>query len=291
MLGGQGRSGAFPAEWKLGTRIANGEVGRLCSSRMNYGIQISSSGVLTSLYRQDVFANNLANMDSIGFKVDIPALKQRSAARIEDNLPFAPSDAMLERLGAGVIPAATRIDLSQGPSKVTNRPLDLAIEGDGFFQIQGGPRDAGRTALLTRDGRFARSAQGRLVHASSGAPVLNRVQRPINLPPGDVSVAADGQISVNGIAVDRIGIYNAQNELSITKRGGSILQAPAAQVNRMNSGAGLVRQGTLEDSGAEEMKALLQMQSASRDVDSNLAIVQAQDRMLDRAINTFGRMA
>ena len=65
---------------------------------MNYGFQISSSGLLTALYRQDVYANNMANMDTVGFKPDIPALMQRDAARTEDHLPFAPSDAMLERL-------------------------------------------------------------------------------------------------------------------------------------------------------------------------------------------------
>ncbi|MBS0187473.1 MAG: flagellar hook-basal body complex protein [Planctomycetes bacterium] len=256
---------------------------------MNYGIQISSSGLLTSLYRQDVQANNLANLDTVGFKPDIPALMQRKAVRQEDDLPFLPSDALLERLGAGVLAAPTRVDLAQGGTKITNRPLDLQIEGDGFFQLQGGPRDSGRNALLTRDGRFARGTEGRLIHVNSGAPVLNRVQRPIRLPQGDVKIASDGTVTVNGNVVDTIGIYNASNQTQITKRGGSVLQAPAAIVRRMNSNAGIVKQGQLEESGVDEIKALLRVQDATRDVESNVSIVQAQDRMLDRAINTFGR--
>ncbi|MBX3379303.1 MAG: flagellar hook-basal body complex protein [Phycisphaeraceae bacterium] len=258
---------------------------------MNYGIQISSSGLLTSLYRQDVQANNLANMDSVAFKPDIPALMQRPAARQEDNLPFMPSDAMLERLGAGVLAAPTRVDLAQGGTKITNRSFDLAIEGEGFFQVQGGPSDTGRQALLTRDGRFARGVEGRLIHVNSGAPVLNRVQRPIILPQGDLKIAPDGRITVNGNEVDTIGVFNARDQQSITKRGGSILQAPAAQVRRMNNGAGLIKQGVLEESGVNEIKTMLLVQDASRDVDANMGIVQAQDRMLDRAINTFGRLA
>lgn len=258
---------------------------------MNYGIQISSSGLLTALYRQDVQANNLANMDSVGFKPDIPALMQRSAVRQEDNLPFMPSDALLERLGAGVLAAPTKVDLAQGGTKITNRPFDLAIEGDGFFQLQGGPKDTGRNALLTRDGRFARGVEGRLVHVNSGAPVLNRVQRPIVLPQGEFQIAPDGRISVNGNEVDAIGIFNAKDQNTITKRGGSVLQAPAAQVNRMNRGEGLIKQGVLEESGVNEMQTMLRIQDASRDVESNMSIVQAQDRMLDRAINTFGRLA
>ncbi|MGH7243994.1 MAG: flagellar hook-basal body protein [Phycisphaerales bacterium] len=258
---------------------------------MNYGIQISSSGLLTAMYRQDVQANNLANMDSIGFKPDIPALMQRAAARQEDNLPFLPSDEMLERLGAGVLAAPTKVDLAQGGTRVTNRDTDLSIEGDGFFQLQGGPGDTGRQALLTRDGRFARGVEGRLIHVNSGAPVLNRVQRPINLPRGELKVAPDGRITVNGIEVDSIGIFNSKDQNSISKRGGSVLQAPAAQVRRMNRGEGLIKQGQLEESGVDEMKAMLRVQEASRDVDANMSIVQAQDRMLDRAINTFGRLA
>jgi len=258
---------------------------------MNYGIQISSSGLLTSLYRQDVHANNLANMDSVGFKPDIPAVMQRSAARQEDNLPFMPSDAMLEKLGAGVLVAPTKVDLAQGGTRITNRDLDLAIEGDGFFQLQGGPRDTGRNSLLTRDGRFARGVEGRLIHVNSGAPVLNRVQRPIVLPQGEIKIAGDGQITVNGNPVDSIGIYHSRDPNLISKRGGSVLEAPAAQVRRMNRGEGLIKQGQLEESGVDEMKALLRVQDASRDVDANMSIVQAQDRMLDRAINTFGRLA
>jgi len=258
---------------------------------MNYGIQISSSGLLTAMYRQDVQANNLANMDSVGFKPDIPALMQRSAARQEDNLPFMPSDAMLERLGAGVLAAPTKVDLAQGGTRITNRDTDLSIEGEGFFQLQGGPKDTGRNSLLTRDGRFARGVEGRLIHVNSGAPVLNRVQRPINIPPGELRIAADGKITVNGNEIDSIGIFNARDQNTISKRGGSVLQAPAAQVSRMNRGEGLIKQGQLEESGVEEMKTLLKIQDASRDIDANMSIVQAQDRMLDRAINTFGRMA
>ncbi|MBS0192525.1 MAG: flagellar hook basal-body protein [Phycisphaerales bacterium] len=258
---------------------------------MNYGFQISSSGLLTALYRQDVYANNMANMDTVGFKPDIPALMQRDAARTEDHLPFAPSDAMLERLGAGVLAAPTRVNLAQGPTKITSSPYDAAIEGNGFFQVQGGPKDAGRTALLTRDGRFVRSPQGRLIHAGTGAAVLDRVQRPIVVPPGEMKIATDGTITVDGAEIARIGVYSAKDETAIRKRGGSILEAPAAQVSRMNAGAGLIKQGQLELSGADEIKTLLRVQETSRDVDSNLAIVQAQDRMMDRAINTFGRLA
>lgn len=258
---------------------------------MNYGVQISSSGLLGAMYRQDVFSNNLANMDTVGFKPDIPAMRQRLVARQEDNIPGAPSDAMLERLGAGVLAMPTRVNLAQGSAKITGNPLDVAIEGEGFFQVQGGPRDSGRTALLTRDGRFTRSADGRLVQATTGAAVMDYSGRSINLPPGEVSISSNGRVYVDKREVGRIGVFAVKDEQAITKRGGTILEAPASLVGNADESAGLVKQGQLEDSGVDEIKALMALQGASREVDANIGVIQAADRMMDRAINTFGRLA
>ena len=258
---------------------------------VNYGVQISSSGLLGAMYRQDVFSNNLANMDTAGFKPDIPAMKQRLVARREDNILGAPSDAMLERLGAGVLAMPTRVNLAQGSAKITGNPLDVAIEGEGFFQVQGGPRDSGRTALLTRDGRFTRDSEGKLVQATSGAAVLDQSGRSITLPPGEISISSNGRVYVDEREVGRIGVFSVKNEMAITKRGGTILEAPASLVGAAAESAGLVKQGQIEESGVDEIRALMQVQSASREVDANIAVIQAADRMMERAINTFGRLA
>lgn len=257
---------------------------------MNYGIQLSASGVLTSMYRQDVFSNNLANMDTVGFKPDLAATMQRLSARQEDGVMSLPSDAMLERLGAGVLAAPSRVNLAQGSPRVTGNPLDVSIEGRGFFQLQGGAQDTGRTALLTRDGRFSRSNAGRLVQVNTGALVLDQVGRPITLPPGTVTIDSDGAVKVDGREVARLGIYDVASE-QVRKRGGTVLEAPASMVTRAGADRGLVKQGVLEDSGVDEIRALMQLQSASRDVDANIAVIQQQDRMLDRAINTLGRVS
>ena len=69
---------------------------------MNYGMYISASGALTSMHRLDALTNNLANVNTVGFKPHTPAVKQRDVARVEDDMPLADSNAMLERLGGGV---------------------------------------------------------------------------------------------------------------------------------------------------------------------------------------------
>ena len=70
---------------------------------MNYGMYLSASGVLTNTYRQDVYANNLANAQTVGFKVDVPSIKQRDPESIEDDLGYSVSKDMLDRLGGGVL--------------------------------------------------------------------------------------------------------------------------------------------------------------------------------------------
>src|SRR4051812_42884899 len=92
--------GTFLACWLC---WASGRGRSAPGAAMSYGLQISASGVMTSLYAQDVYANNLANMDTPGFKPEIPSIMPRLAVRQEDHLPFMPSNALLERLGGGAL--------------------------------------------------------------------------------------------------------------------------------------------------------------------------------------------
>src|SRR5881396_1878551 len=118
---------------------------------MSYGLQISASGVMTSLFAQDVYANNLANIDTPGFKADIPSIMPRQAVRQEDGLPFLPSNKLLERLGGGVLLNPNRVDFTQGSFKDTGNPLDLAISGDGFFVVRDETDKQTERVRLTRD--------------------------------------------------------------------------------------------------------------------------------------------
>ena len=86
---------------------------------MNYGLYLSASGVLTNTYRQDVFANNLANVETPGFKPDLPSIRQRDPEAIEDNLGFQGSNELLDRLGGGVLAGQQRINFNQGTLRPT----------------------------------------------------------------------------------------------------------------------------------------------------------------------------
>jgi flagellar basal body rod protein FlgG len=261
---------------------------------MHYGIQISASGALTAMYRQDVLTNNLTNMDTVGFKPDIPVLRHRADVRAEDGLGFMPSNELLERLGAGVLMAPNRVNWSQGSIETSKNALDMAIRGDGFFVVRDGTDSSGDTLRLTRDGRFTLDAQRRLVMATSGKPVLDVQNQPIVLAStGAVTVGSDGSISQNGEVVARLQVVELPEggRERLEKMGESLLRAPATVLESRTPARGQVVAGALEQSGVDEIRAMLGISSVAREFESNLNLIQQQDRMLERAVNTLGRVS
>lgn len=258
---------------------------------MNYGLQISASGALTAMYKQDVLTNNLANGTTVGFKPDVPSVRQRDPARREDGLHFLPSNAMLERLGGGVALERNRVQFTQGALERTNSPLDLAIQGDGFFVVRDETDSTGDRMRLTRDGRFARDAKGRLVMASGGLPVMDTSNRPIVLSgTGAVTIDADGTVSQGGAAVARIQLAGVSDLQRLDKMGRSLYRAPTGSVVQRRQAEGTLRQGYVESSGVDEVSMMMQITGASREVEANIGMIQQADRLMDRAINQLGRV-
>src|SRR5690349_15534621 len=144
---------------------------------MNYGLWLSATGIVTSSHRQDVIANNLANVETVGFKRNVPLFQQRlteaQARRQPDD-----SDGKLDRLGGGLLCAPTLIDQTQGDPEGTGNNLDVALQGKGYLSVT----DASGKQFLTRDGRMALNRDGNLVLATSGQRVLDAKGQPIALP-------------------------------------------------------------------------------------------------------------
>lgn len=258
---------------------------------MSYGLQISASGVFTAMYRQDVYANNLANLDTVGFKPDIPQSLARRDVRHEDGVFNLPSNSMLEKLGAGALMSPNRVSFKQGSLRQTGNSLDVAIQGDGFFAVREETDREGKLVRLTRDGRFSRSAQGLLVMSGTGFPVLDTQGETIALPSeGQVRIDSAGRILHNNREVAAIQVVEFPDNARLTKLGHSLFGAPNDAMTNKTVATGLVQQFAVEDSGTDEVETIMRMTAASRDVDSHVAMIQQHDRLLDRAINTFGRV-
>lgn len=257
---------------------------------MNHGMYISASGALTSMHRLDALTNNLANVNTAGFKPHAPAVRQRDVARIEDDLPFADSNAMLERLGGGVQLAHTRISFSQGALQQTGNPLDVGIQGDGFLMIRGDMSGNEAELHLTRDGRMTLSANGTIVQGTTGRPVLGVGNQPIRVDPSKtLTIDGDGTVKQDGISIGRLRFVDVPDRQRLTKAGDGLFSLSADALEGLRPADGRIVQGELESSSVDEIRALMQVQAAAGDARSNLAMIDYHDRLMDRAINRLGR--
>ncbi len=255
---------------------------------MNYGIQISASGALSSIHRQDALTGNLANLGTAGFKPIMSGTQFRPAVRQEDGVYNLPSNDMLERLGAGVLSAHTKINFAQGAIEITNGDLDVAIEGSGFFKIE---YDGGQA--LSRDGRFAIDATGTLVQSATGRPVLDPNGSHIRIDPqmGPVQIHKDGLITQRDAAVGQLGLADVPDRSILAKHGEGLFVSKYGTDLNLIDGTGVFHQGSIEASGVNEIDAIMQIQSAARAAQGNIGMIDMQNRMMDRTINTFGRIA
>ncbi len=258
---------------------------------MNYGLYLSASGVQTGMYRFDVAANNLANVNTTGFKVDVPVVRQRDAVRAEDGLSTLPSNDLLERLGGGVLLERTGSSFKPGPLRETGNSLDLAIDGDGFFVIDSGQGSGADRFRYTRDGSLTLNARGVLVTAISGEAVLDTQNRSIEVDPAlPVSVGSRGEIIQNGEEIARLQVTGFADPRVLTKSGTNQFRLAGGPAQPIQD-AGLVRSGVLENSGVEPISAMTSVTKAQGAVSANTRMIQMIDGLMDRAINTFGRLS
>jgi flagellar basal-body rod protein FlgF len=263
---------------------------------MNYGLQISASGAQTGMYRLEVAANNLANINTPGFKPDMAAVAHRDAARIEDGVLSLPSNRMLEMLGAGVQAAPNNVKFGQGSLRTTGNPLDLALRGDGFFQVATSREtgDGNESQLrLTRNGSFTRAADGRLVTTGDGLSVLDSSGSPIVIPDSDrVNITTDGVVSTRRGIIARIGVVDVPDRTTLTKEGHGLFRMNETMPGgRPFSTDTTISQGHLEEALVNEVNAILAVRSASKTVESNMGMIASHDRMMEMAISRLGRTA
>lgn len=259
---------------------------------MNYGLYLSASGVLTNTYRQDVFANNLANVETPGFKPDLPSIRQRDPEAIEDNLGFQGSNELLDRLGGGVLAGRQRINFNQGTPRETGNGLDVAlIEKHQFFAVQAIDSKTGEAQVrLTRDGRFTLNNARELV-TQSGKRVLDRRDQPIVVDgPGQASIDATGQVILNNQPTGQLLQVTRVNNLEgLAKRGQGLFAYTGADPRQAIESPS-IKPGFIEASGVDPIMTMMQVVAATKAATGNANMIKYHDRTLDQAVNTLGRV-
>lgn len=259
---------------------------------MNYGLYVSASGAMTNLYRQDVYANNLANVNTVGFKADLADMRQRAPESIEDQLGFDVSHRLLDRLGGGVLAGPQRVDMSPGQLTETGNPLDVALSEEGrFFAVRSVDPQSGEAQVrLTRDGRFTRNEAGELVTAT-GHRVLDANDQPITLPSGGpVRIDAAGRVLVNGEPAARLQVAEVADPQQLEKRGAGLFAFDGAGPRQILDNP-TVKAGYVEASGVDPISTLMRLIAATKSVSSNATMMRHHDNLMDKAVNTLGRVA
>ena len=252
----------------------------------------AASGMMGQQTKIDTISNNLANVNTTGFKksrVDFQDL-------LYQTVKFAgtPTTAGAQvptgiQIGHGVRPVATQRVFSQGTFQQTDNPLDVVIEGDGFFQIllpDGGVR-------YTRDGAFKLDTDGRLT-TSDGFPVEPEIVVPADSV--DFSVGSDGTVTIMrpGLnepeTIGQIEIVRFVNPAGLKSEGRNLYTATAASGDPMVGtpgleGFGVLAQGFLEMSNVQVVEEMVSMIVAQRAYETNSKAIQASDDMLQTANN------
>lgn len=261
---------------------------------MNYGLYLSASGVLTNLYRQDVFANNLANVETAGFQRDVPSVAQREAEAVESGLSTPFRQMLLDRIGGGALAGPQRIAFSQGKLNETSNPLDVALETkETFLAVQAeDPATGEKGVRLTRDGRLSRNGSNYLVNAASGMPVLDTSDQPIQLR-SDATATIDrtGRVIQNGEVVGQLQVTGVNNTAALRKIGSNLFAWEGAADPRVAAKNASVRSGYIESSSVDPVRAMMDLMNATGAISTNANLIRYHDQLMDRAVNTLGRLA
>lgn len=258
---------------------------------MNYGLYLAASGLLVNMHRQDVVANNLANVHTVGFKPQFASFRQRDPERIESGLALEDPNLLLEKLGGGVFlnPTTTRFD--QGNLTRTGQELDLAVRGEGFFRFSADREDGSATVRLSRDGRLALDTEGYLIHSGTSSRLLDSNERPIRLDSmGKVTISPSGEVMQDDSVVATIQLVTVDDLQSLKKIGANMFRLEGGGGDQLRPASGSIQQRWIEDSAVDPMVSLMAMQKATGAVTRSARLIQYHDEMMDTVINRFARV-
>lgn len=253
----------------------------------------AASGMQAQQFNVDVISNNLANVNTAGYKRSRPDFQEllyqssRAAGAASSAGNQYPTGL---QIGLGSTIVATEKIFSQGDFKQTGNPLDLVIEGDGFFQVT----TPNGNAAYTRSGSFKLDSQGRMV-TSEGWPVTPEVTIPTSAV--EIAIGSDGTVSIrNGETgqVENVGV-NVQlarfaNPAGLQAIGHSMFVTTPASGDALTgtpgtTGLGNISQGFLEMSNVSVVEEMVNLIAGQRAYEVTSKAIQASDEMLQNANN------
>jgi flagellar basal-body rod protein FlgG len=228
---------------------------------MDRGLYIAASGMLAEMARQDLLANDLANVSTAGYKADRAA--QRSFSEVM--LANSRTGQAIGPIGTGSAISRQVTDLTGAPVKDTGEPLDFAVVGDGFFAVR-----TAQGVRYTRNGSFQTAGNGTLVD-QLGNPILNQNR-------ATITVAADGTVPAASLGIFTVNAARKVGDGMFTGAAGG-------------RATGTVKSGALESSGVDPTRTMVDMMASMRAYESGQKVIQTIDQTLDKAASQVGSVS
>jgi flagellar basal-body rod protein FlgG len=255
-------------------------------------LNTAATGMVAQQSNMDVIANNIANVSTAGFKKGRAEFEDLIYHNLKD-----PGQATGEQsvtptgvqTGLGVRTASVQKDFSQGMIQTTKNPLDINIEGSGFFQL----RTPDGEMAYTRDGAFKKDASGKVVD-KNGNTLIPEITVPLDAM--SLEITPSGEVrSINRLeetpqTIGQIDIANFINPAGLKSMGKNLFTVtPAsgqASTYRPGSvGTGFLSQGELESSNVNIVDEMVNMITAQRAYETNSKVIQTADQMLQTAVS------
>ena len=246
---------------------------------MSGGMYLAAAGAMVQQMRLEVLANNIANINTNGYKGEktIFRVNEETTAPEEE-----PTTDEIQPLSPYAPPFETRIDFSQGALRETGNTLDVAINGNGFFAVQ-----TPEGVQYTRQGSFSLNEEGVLV-TPDGFPVIGEGGE-ITLEEGNVEIDLEGGIYVDGDEVGRLQLTDFADQNILQKVGNGRFMTTDQTVTGERPEDTTFSQGYLETANVNPIMAMTEMIETSRAFEAYQKVIQTVDEATSTSINNVGK--
>jgi len=257
---------------------------------MIHGLYTSAWGAVASRIRQEVVANNMANVNTPGFRADWASMRGYKNLDELRGAPPTTARQVLWTVGGGAMVAETRTSFQTGTTAFTGREADLAIDGDrnAFFEIE-----RGGVRRYTRAGDFSVSPRGELVTSDGTWRLCGEGGTGgVNVGAGEFVVGRDGAVTDRGTGevVGRVRVVSFDHPERLAKVEGAAFAAPEDAGLRPAAENVSVEQGYLEQSATNAAETMIGMIEALRSYEANMSFLKMHDQLLGRAVSEIARL-
>jgi flagellar basal-body rod protein FlgF len=245
---------------------------------MIQGIYLASQAMMPLMDKQDQIANNLANINTTGYK--------QSGLFIKTFQKYLSNDAQQPYVTNEIKPHEVYVDYSEGPMVKTDSRLDVFIKGSGFLTVM-----TPEGIRYTRNGNLSLNAEG-LLTASDGSRIMGKDGFiKINDHGGEITINNQGEIIQDGETLGQLRISDFKKPYRLLREGNNYFTSQLTDNPVIESQGFAIEQGFLEGSNVNVIHNMVDMISAYRNFEADQKALQSQDDTLDKAVNQIGRLS